>query len=111
MSDRLFECKTAAQHTKVISMLVIPILFKVIRTDKHMQHIYRMLNAKSSAFSLGRDSCEMFLNRPSLIIFPFKYQDKEYQTAVLFREGSRLEADKISFFILCLLLHSLCHGA
>lgn len=37
---------------------------KVIRTDKHMQHICRMLNAKLSAFSQGRDSCEMFLNRP-----------------------------------------------
>lgn len=48
---------------------------------------------------------------PSLIIFPFKCQDKEYQTAVLFRMRSRLWADKISFFILCLLLHSLCHGA
>lgn len=36
---------------------------KVISTDKHMQHICRMLNAELSAFSRGRDSCEMFLNR------------------------------------------------
>lgn len=108
---QLFECKAAELHTQVISMLVISILLRSLEQINTCSTFAESLMPNCLLSRRAETAVKCSSTGPSLIIFPFKCQDKEQQTAVLIRKRSRLQADKISFFILCLLLHSLCHGA
>lgn len=109
--DKPFECKTTAQSSQVISMLVLSILLRSLEQINTCSTFSECLMPNCLLSLRAETAVKCSSTGPSLIIFPFKCRDKENQTAVLFRKMSRLWADKISFFILCLLLHSLCHGA
>lgn len=81
--DELFECKTAAQHTQVISMLAISILLRSLE----------QINTCSTFAEFLMPNCLLSLRAKTAvkeIIFLFKCQDDDYDTAVLFRKRSRI---------------------
>lgn len=98
-------------YISLISMLVISILLRSLEQINTCSTFAESLMPNCLLSLRAETAVKRSSTGRSLIIFPFKCQDKEYQTAMLFRKRSRLWADKISFFIPCLLLHSLCHGA
>lgn len=86
MATRLFKCKTVSQLTKMISMLVIPILLRSLEQintcGTFAECLMLSLRAEAAVKCSSTD--------PSHIMFPFKCQDKEFQTAVFYRKESRL---------------------
>lgn len=92
--DKLFESKTAVErtntHTQLISMLVISILLRSLEQINTCSTFAESLMPNCLLSLRAETAVKCSSTGPSLIIFPFKCQDKEYQTAVLFRKRSRL---------------------
>lgn len=90
MADRLFECKTVLLRTKMISMLVIPILLRSLEQINTCGTFAECLMPNCLLSLRAETAVKCSSTGPSHIMFPFKCQDKEFQTAVFYRKESRL---------------------